>query len=285
MHFQDSNEYVRPLLEHNSAKERLILAAPFNFTAHLQQELRNGNANVTLSELHWPAELQRGLDAANGYLAAAFVVSMFSIILLLSTIIPSAIVVFLTSTYSSLSPKLLLLSAVRHLSPRLLLTNNRTNSPQIAFLLTITTAATLTTYSNQTTSLLTIGSPVSIIAAGNRQFLVLSWSNVLTTLLLATIWAIEVVLKCRDDRRERIILHQEHYERAKVWGKIGAMDGEEPMCSCVDPWKVMGHRSGGDCGGKGMAERKEVERDVDRGELDGGDVWVGVEEKVLVLGK
>lgn len=92
-------------------------------------------------------------------------------------------------------------------------------------------------------------------------------------------------MKSREDRKEKIILHQEHYERARVWGKIGALEGEEPMCSCVDPWKVMGHRKGRDCGVKGMVGKKEVERNVDRGDGNGEDLWVGVEEKVLVLGK
>ena len=91
-----------------------------------------------------------------------------------------------------------------------------------------------------------------------------------------------------------MILHQEHYERARMWGKIGALEGEEPMCGCVDPWKVMGHRRGrDDCGGKDMpemgTERGKWDRIKDvRGDqewaCDGGeDDWKGVEEKVLVL--
>lgn len=81
-----------------------------------------------------------------------------------------------------------------------------------------------------------------------------------------------------------MILHQEHYERARVWGKIGALEGEEPMCSCVDPWKVMGHRKGrDDCGDKGMPSKRDV--GVESGELYIGNPWVGVEEKVLVQGQ
>lgn len=81
-----------------------------------------------------------------------------------------------------------------------------------------------------------------------------------------------------------MILHQEHYERARMWGKIGALEGEEPMCSCVDPWKVMGHRKGGgDCGDKGMPDKMETRKE--RGGWEGEDTWVGIEEKVLVLGR
>ena len=102
--------------------------------------------------------------------------------------------------------------------------------------------------------------------------------------LISIIWAIEVCLERREVVRESMRLHQEHYERARIWGKIGALESEEPMCSCVDPWKVLAQPRycGQDEGKRGIgAEEAEIERP----RWEDGDPWVGVEEKVLVLGR
>lgn len=111
MCIQDTNESACPRFSDISFKE-LTLIDRFNLTAHLQHELQTGSLNVTLSDLNWGPDIQTGLNSANGYLEVAFVLYIFSIIFLLSTIIPSATMVFLTTTYASLSPKICLLSAV-----------------------------------------------------------------------------------------------------------------------------------------------------------------------------
>ena len=102
--------------------------------------------------------------------------------------------------------------------------------------------------------------------------------------LVSVIWAIEVCLNRRQGVRESMRLHQEHYERARIWGKIGAFESEEPICSCVDPWKVLAEPRycGHDEVKTGMATGKKQR---ERSERDDGDPWVGIEEKVLVLGK
>ena len=88
----------------------------FQFTAHLQRELRDGKLNATLSDLNWPLGMQQKLNSANTYLEAAFILYIFYVIFLLSTIIPSAIIMFLTNTYQSVSPKMCILSIVSRLS-------------------------------------------------------------------------------------------------------------------------------------------------------------------------
>ena len=91
----------------------------FDLTAHLENELQKGNLNATLSDLDWSSQIQAGLDSANRYLEAAFLLYIFSIVLLLSAMIPSAIMVFFTSTYAPLSSKICLLSAVSRSSSEL----------------------------------------------------------------------------------------------------------------------------------------------------------------------
>ena len=81
-------------------------------TAHMQKELKSAKLNVTLSDIGWPLVMQQKLDWANKYLQAAFILYIFSVIFLLSAIIPSAIMMFLTSTYQPISPKICLLSVV-----------------------------------------------------------------------------------------------------------------------------------------------------------------------------
>lgn len=79
-------------------------------------------------------------------------------------------------------------------------------------------------------------------------------------------------------------LHQEHYERARIWGKIGALEEEEPVCSCVDPWKVLARpRYCGHDEAKGGKVPRETE--METASWEGEDPWVGVSEKVLVVGK
>jgi hypothetical protein len=112
----------------------------------------------------------------------------------------------------------------------------------------------------------------------------MSWMTVGLMALSSIIWAIEVFLKSREACQESMRLHQEHYERARIWGKIGALEDEEPMCSCVDPWKVLAQpRYCGRDEEKGGTGTGQTEMESAR--WDGGDPWVGVEEKVLVLGR
>jgi hypothetical protein len=156
--------------------------------------------------------------------------------------------------------------------------------------LLLTATSFTTSFSRLAVSAFNIHPALGISAAQGQHFLALSWANVGLSFLVSLLWGLEMWLKKRESVKETMRLHQEHYERARIWGKIGAIeegdDGPGRRCSCVDPWKVL--RKPRFCGDEGMKRIMEVDvkRDGERPETadwNGEDQWRGVEEKVLIF--
>lgn len=159
----------------------------FDPTEILQEALNKTGVDVTLQDLNWPEDIQKGIDALNALMGAVFVMYIIAIVLIFIALVTSLAAVFGSGR----------LSACVNVITALL-----------AFLAIGLASALVTAVIVKAADVINqYGNDIGVEAYFGRKFLSLTWAA--TGVMVGPIvgWTLEVCMGRRNRNRERKVRH------------------------------------------------------------------------------